>query len=271
MSKGRLKLKDEACIQQNYVYLKENLEALDLVDYLFQCGVVTTHDKEQIYAEKIKKHRNEILLNILLNSGAGDSFEIFLKSLETQYQIILQRLLEKSKTLKDATNQGQGDTILKKENDTLLEALAVEKEKNIKLNIEIEGLTKSLKETQERNMLLQEENDHLKKTQRCLKCRQEDVYRECDSKRVSGCLISQDNTKEKTFIEDTEDATPEFVCELTGLSEIKCVDDCLHIIGQHDHQITKNGETDLLMCKAGFLCGCDKSYIGLLNLDHQKI
>uniref|UniRef100_A0A2C9MA20 CARD domain-containing protein n=1 Tax=Biomphalaria glabrata TaxID=6526 RepID=A0A2C9MA20_BIOGL len=265
MSKGRLKPEDEASIQQNYVYLKENLEALDLVDYLFQCAVITTHDKEQIYAEKIKKHRNEILLNILLNSGAGDSFEIFLKSLETQYKSVLQRLLGKSGTLKDTSYQGQVDTILKKENDTLLEALAVEKEINIKLNFEIECLTKSVKEIQERNALLQEENAHLKTTQRCLKCRQEDLRKERDSKRHSKSSISQDNTKDKTFIEDTEDTSPEFVCELTGLSKIKCVDKCLHIIGQHEHQITKNGETDLQMCKA--LCTKNPGHVNFVELD----
>ncbi|XP_055884235.1 uncharacterized protein LOC106073196 isoform X2 [Biomphalaria glabrata] len=238
MSKGRLQPKDEATIQQNYVYLKENLEALDLVDYLFQCAVITTHDKEQIYSEKIKKHRNEILLNILLNSGAGDSFEIFLKSLEAQYKSVLQLLLGEGRTLKDATNQGQGDSILKKENAELLEALAVEKEKNMKLNIEI---------------------DHLKKTQRCLKCRQEDVHQACDSESQS------DNTKKKTFIHDIENTTPEFVCELTGLSEIKCVDNCPHIIGQHEHQITKNGETDLLMCKA--LCKKNPGHVNFIEID----
>ncbi|XP_055884234.1 uncharacterized protein LOC106073196 isoform X1 [Biomphalaria glabrata] len=238
MSKGRLQPKDEATIQQNYVYLKENLEALDLVDYLFQCAVITTHDKEQIYSEKIKKHRNEILLNILLNSGAGDSFEIFLKSLEAQYKSVLQLLLGEGRTLKDATNQGQGDSILKKENAELLEALAVEKEKNMKLNIEI---------------------DHLKKTQRCLKCRQEDVHQACDSESQS------DNTKKKTFIHDIENTTPEFVCELTGLSEIKCVDNCPHIIGQHEHQITKNGETDLQMCKA--LCTKNPGHVNFMELD----
>ncbi|KAK6991313.1 STE20-like serine/threonine-protein kinase isoform X2, partial [Biomphalaria glabrata] len=74
-----------------------------------------------------------------------------------------------------------------------------------------------------------------------------------------------DNTKKKTFIDDIENTTPEFVCELTGLSEIKCVDNCPHIIGQHEHQITKNGETDLQMCKA--LCTKNPGHVNFIEID----
>ncbi|KAK6991315.1 STE20-like serine/threonine-protein kinase isoform X2 [Biomphalaria glabrata] len=244
MSKGRLKPEDEIKIQQNYCYLKDNLEALDLVDYLFQCGVVTTHEKEQIYAEKIKKYRNEILLNILLNSGAGDSFGIFLKSLEAQYQIILQRLSGEGGIWEDTGNQDQVDNLVKKENDEL---------------------KKSLKEEKERNILLQKENEHLKKIQKCLQSRQEDIHGEDGLNEASKSLVVQESTDGKIV----DNTTAEFVCELTGLSDIKCVDKCPHIIGQHEHQITKNGETDLQMCKA--LCKKNPGHVNLIQLDKFAI
>ncbi|KAK6964382.1 hypothetical protein BgiMline_031607 [Biomphalaria glabrata] len=93
MSKGRLKEKDHKCIQRNYLFIKENIEALYLLDYLFQSEVITLDDKEKISQGKNQSERNEYLLMTILNSGPGDAFNHFIKSLERQYKHVKERIL----------------------------------------------------------------------------------------------------------------------------------------------------------------------------------
>ncbi|KAK0061966.1 death domain-containing protein CRADD [Biomphalaria pfeifferi] len=81
MQKGKLRQADEDSIRKNYVDLKENIEARELVDYLYQYKVISEVDKELIQEGKSKSERNEHLLQTLLNSGPGDAFRIFIQAL----------------------------------------------------------------------------------------------------------------------------------------------------------------------------------------------
>ncbi|KAK6961537.1 Immune-associated nucleotide-binding protein 12 [Biomphalaria glabrata] len=80
MNRGRLKTEDECCIKENYIYLKDNIEAKELVDYLFQNSVISENDKEEIQCGKTKYDRNECLLKKILNSGPNEAFSIFLNA-----------------------------------------------------------------------------------------------------------------------------------------------------------------------------------------------
>ncbi|XP_055870488.1 uncharacterized protein LOC129923466 isoform X3 [Biomphalaria glabrata] len=99
MSKGRLKPEDEKCIQHNYMYLLDQLDARDIVNFLFQHEVIDLDDKISISSQAKRKDRNEILLDRLLNAGPGYSFNYFLKSLEGNYRFILDKLRKHAKEI----------------------------------------------------------------------------------------------------------------------------------------------------------------------------
>uniref|UniRef100_A0A2C9KCB1 CARD domain-containing protein n=3 Tax=Biomphalaria glabrata TaxID=6526 RepID=A0A2C9KCB1_BIOGL len=116
MNRGRLKTEDECCIKENYIYLKDNIEAKELVDYLFQNSVISENDKEEIQCGKTKYDRNECLLKKILNSGPNEAFSIFLNALK-EYFTPTHSHLEKwllehndSALKKSKTDDNVGDT-----------------------------------------------------------------------------------------------------------------------------------------------------------------
>ncbi|KAK0047191.1 cytochrome P450 2U1 [Biomphalaria pfeifferi] len=155
MSRGKLKPEDERCIQTNYVYLKENLNALDIVDYLYQHSVITLDDKENISKPGLSRpDRNEVLLSTLLNAGPGDAFKYFLASLSKQYLHVLKKVQNKEGRTVDSGEQ-QTQSLLDKlaDKDRIIANLKDENE-SLKIDLstskmEIEKLTKDLKTTNE--------------------------------------------------------------------------------------------------------------------------
>ncbi|KAI8778382.1 death domain-containing protein CRADD, partial [Biomphalaria glabrata] len=92
MSRGRLKPNDYKCIQDNFIFLKKELEARHLIDFLFQHGVISLEEKEHIGIKENKDARNDLLLTLILNAGPGDAFNYFLLSLEDRYRHVLTKL-----------------------------------------------------------------------------------------------------------------------------------------------------------------------------------
>ncbi|KAI8787977.1 death domain-containing protein CRADD [Biomphalaria glabrata] len=136
MSRGKLKPEDEKCIQTNYVYLKENLNALDIVDYLYQHSVITLDDKQNISKPGLSRpDRNEVLLSTLLNAGPGDAFKYFLASLSKQYVHVLKKIQNKEGRTVDSGEQ-QTQSLLDKlaDKDRIIANL---KEENEGLKIDL--------------------------------------------------------------------------------------------------------------------------------------
>uniref|UniRef100_A0A2C9L0Y2 CARD domain-containing protein n=1 Tax=Biomphalaria glabrata TaxID=6526 RepID=A0A2C9L0Y2_BIOGL len=93
--RDRLKNKDEMLIQNNFVYLIEQIEPLDIIDYLFQQNVLTLDDMDLIKNASItRSKRAENLLFVLLKSGSSSALEVFMKSLENQYAYVLSHMKE---------------------------------------------------------------------------------------------------------------------------------------------------------------------------------
>uniref|UniRef100_A0A2C9L7T1 CARD domain-containing protein n=1 Tax=Biomphalaria glabrata TaxID=6526 RepID=A0A2C9L7T1_BIOGL len=83
--KGNLKPCDKGCLQRNYIYLKVELEAEPIADYLFQNNVIDVDILEDILKISPREKQNEKLLSLIFRSGPGDSYTIFCQALQ-QYQ-----------------------------------------------------------------------------------------------------------------------------------------------------------------------------------------
>ncbi|XP_055897277.1 uncharacterized protein LOC106069050 isoform X2 [Biomphalaria glabrata] len=62
---------------------------------------------------------------------------------------------------------------------------------------------------------------------------------------------------------------PEFVCKFTGLSDVPCVMNCFHMIGQHEQQISEDGWSDL----DTHLTDCEKNpgHTNLIPVENFKL
>ncbi|KAH9524156.1 hypothetical protein Btru_048272 [Bulinus truncatus] len=159
MSRGRLKPEDHSCIQSNYRFLKEQLEALDLVDYLFECGVLTVDHKETIRKESNRLERNEILLTILLNAGPEFAFNHFLRSLENNYSFVLEHLKRTAQSIQEVDDHKTQIQSLK---DELVQVHDKLEKKTEEVNILQDQLERSNAELES----LRRENEKLKEAPR---------------------------------------------------------------------------------------------------------
>ncbi|KAK6165471.1 hypothetical protein SNE40_022395 [Patella caerulea] len=95
MAQNRMSQSDYDRIRTNYLYLLENLQAKNITGHLFQYDVIDHDDLEEINLREENKGRKagvEILLS-KLRWCAGDSFNLFIKSLEENgYHEVVQTL-----------------------------------------------------------------------------------------------------------------------------------------------------------------------------------
>ncbi|KAK0050036.1 tyrosine-protein kinase SRK3 [Biomphalaria pfeifferi] len=89
---GKLKRKHEACIRENFMYLKEHLAANKIADYLFQYNVLTQDDQEEIRSEIAILEKNDCLLKKLLWSGPCNGFDSFMTCLQKYQPPVYERL-----------------------------------------------------------------------------------------------------------------------------------------------------------------------------------
>ncbi|XP_013063451.2 death domain-containing protein CRADD-like [Biomphalaria glabrata] len=90
--RGKLKQNDEAVIRQNYLFLKEEIEAKHIVDYLYSKDVISLDDKEEIVCQPSRSRRNDVLLDKLMHAGPGIAYCEFLKALDEEYSHVSQKL-----------------------------------------------------------------------------------------------------------------------------------------------------------------------------------
>ncbi|KAK6964342.1 Immune-associated nucleotide-binding protein 12 [Biomphalaria glabrata] len=90
--RGRLNPEDEQMIQNNYVYLREQIEPLDIIAYLFQEKVLDRDDLEVIRNTLTRTERADTLLRRLLNAGPGSAFAVFMRALENQYGHVVRHI-----------------------------------------------------------------------------------------------------------------------------------------------------------------------------------
>ncbi|XP_055959113.1 transcription intermediary factor 1-alpha-like [Patella vulgata] len=95
MAQNRMAESDYQILRRNYSYLLENLQAKNITAHLFQYGVIDHDDLEEINLKEENKGRKagvEILIR-KLRWCAGDSFNLFIKSLEVNgYHEVVQTL-----------------------------------------------------------------------------------------------------------------------------------------------------------------------------------
>ncbi|XP_055870439.1 uncharacterized protein LOC106062236 [Biomphalaria glabrata] len=92
MSRGNLKPEHKKCIQTLYKYLKDNIDASLIVDFLYQEKIIGLEEKETILLEKRKSDKNELLLKYILNSRALNSFDIFHQSLKSRHKNVYETI-----------------------------------------------------------------------------------------------------------------------------------------------------------------------------------
>ncbi|KAH9524128.1 Immune-associated nucleotide-binding protein 12 [Bulinus truncatus] len=178
MSRGRLKPEDEECIRVNYLYLQKQLEAKDIVNFLYQHKVISLNDKERICEGKSQLERNEELLNRLLRCGPGEAFNWFLKSLEHRYSYILKEIQRKAE---------EGSVLEKQQKH--IDRLQDDYDNQTREN---QSLRNKLAELQEKNTAQADEINALKQTQ--------DAYQEqCKSleDKIDSLTIIQDEHQEQ--------------------------------------------------------------------------
>uniref|UniRef100_A0A2C9LKC9 CARD domain-containing protein n=1 Tax=Biomphalaria glabrata TaxID=6526 RepID=A0A2C9LKC9_BIOGL len=91
MSRGNLKPEHKKCIQTLYKYLKDNIDASLIVDFLYQEKLLDLR-KRTILLEKRKSEKNELLLRCILNSRALNSFDIFHQSLKSRHKNVYETI-----------------------------------------------------------------------------------------------------------------------------------------------------------------------------------
>ncbi|KAH9502246.1 hypothetical protein Btru_070512, partial [Bulinus truncatus] len=112
MSKGYLKPEDDLCLRKHYQYLKENIEASDLVEFLFAHNVMTLDDKNKICKRETRSKRNKVLLDFLLHHGRKEDFHIFLQSLELEYKHVSQYLQDKDSPSSERAEHNYRDPLI---------------------------------------------------------------------------------------------------------------------------------------------------------------
>ncbi|KAK0065522.1 aurora kinase C [Biomphalaria pfeifferi] len=91
--KGKLNEKDFKRLRDNSLYLVEQIEPLNLLDYLFEKDVIDLNDQESIRSKVTRKERAQELLKFIFHSGPGQSFNLFLQALkQTGYTHVFEKL-----------------------------------------------------------------------------------------------------------------------------------------------------------------------------------
>lgn len=92
MTKGKMLPHHDLCIRNNWVFIKAEIEAMDLVDSLIETATLSVDDIQLIRSFKTKSDRNHCLLETLLQRGTG-AFVSFIAALETnEYPHVSQKL-----------------------------------------------------------------------------------------------------------------------------------------------------------------------------------
>ncbi|KAI8775918.1 mitogen-activated protein kinase kinase kinase 3 [Biomphalaria glabrata] len=86
-----LNREDLECLQENFIYLRDELEADSVANFLFQNKEINFADLERIRAAHTRVDRADILLRTILNSRPG-AFPVFLQSLEKYQGHVLEQL-----------------------------------------------------------------------------------------------------------------------------------------------------------------------------------
>ncbi|XP_055873903.1 uncharacterized protein LOC106065768 isoform X2 [Biomphalaria glabrata] len=187
MSRGRLKPNDYKCIQDNFIFLKKELEARHLIDFLFQHGVISLEEKEHIGIKENKDARNDLLLTLILNAGPGDAFNYFLLSLEDRYRHVLTKLKGHSYSVQQQFHQ-EKNVLLEKlgHSHSLLQQF--QQEKNVLLN-KLDNLTSQLQISQGEVEKLEHEKDQV-----CDSCKQK-----IEKKKAKLCVMATRTATEKAL------------------------------------------------------------------------
>ncbi|KAI8776219.1 death domain-containing protein CRADD, partial [Biomphalaria glabrata] len=85
---------DKECLERNYIFLTNEIDALELLDRLVESKAISLSDRTRIVDTKSNFVRNRVLVNIILNSSSEYVLNSFLKSLETKYKHVLDKLQE---------------------------------------------------------------------------------------------------------------------------------------------------------------------------------
>ena len=104
VKKGKLKPADEAKIRTNYKYLIEQIDALDVVEGLFQENVFTIDDMHEIEALPSPGKRTKLMLDLLLKSGPGDAYDTFVTLLRESHLDVVEKLEDSSSDMSAEQN-----------------------------------------------------------------------------------------------------------------------------------------------------------------------
>nr|KAI8745225.1 hypothetical protein BgiMline_020625 [Biomphalaria glabrata] len=101
------KVVDKECLERNYTFVTNEIDALELVDRLVESEAISSSDRTRIVDIKSNIVRNSDLVNIILNSSSEYVLNSFLKSLEPKYKHVLDKLQEQDLT-KAIKSSGMG-------------------------------------------------------------------------------------------------------------------------------------------------------------------
>lgn len=79
--------RDRRKLQQNRLALLTDLEALEILDYLYQEKVLSEDDCERIRVKETRNDRCRLLLDMLPSKGPK-AFRCFVSALETKYDFL---------------------------------------------------------------------------------------------------------------------------------------------------------------------------------------
>ncbi|KAK0050045.1 hypothetical protein Bpfe_020596, partial [Biomphalaria pfeifferi] len=88
------KVVNKECLERNYTFVTNEIDALELVDRLVESEAISLSDRARIVNIKSKIVRNSDLVKIILNSSSEYVLNSFLKSLEPKYKHVLDKLQE---------------------------------------------------------------------------------------------------------------------------------------------------------------------------------
>ncbi|KAI8785527.1 death domain-containing protein CRADD [Biomphalaria glabrata] len=85
---------DKHDVRRNFLYLKTEIDARKLADYMFQGDAFSYDERKMVSQASTKALANELFFNLLMDNGTEKAFEEFKKALEKEYPHVAKALAD---------------------------------------------------------------------------------------------------------------------------------------------------------------------------------
>lgn len=91
-SESSLSYDSESRIQQNWIFLLDELDEADIVDHLFEAREITRDQIDEIESKPTKRKKTEALLKFILQKKKQKLYDVFVETLKIDYIHVVDKL-----------------------------------------------------------------------------------------------------------------------------------------------------------------------------------